>query len=520
MDFVETNSEDYEDHVVLIACRNTEINQQLDADIPVYVNALSDNDTFTVYARQIVRKYLWRLFVRKGYTTDHGFYIPLQFCRSRRQNCNEQQDGQKKVSLQTENFDSTSPIVSQDPIKSTRNGVVKKASKCKKISILEDEEEEEEEEEKKKKDQLKSIPIKSTHAIKDNEQSEANEISSEEDSESIDEEEEEKQKNQAIMKKTTQKDTLIKRKLLIQTDNLRMKSPASGQGLIDSSSESTVKKSQEKRDSALFENFQKSIEKRSKNTSIPLIPTSDEEDTNNSKEEKERENDHESYDSNNNSPLSHFSTKYRNEMESDNPGSPQKVSFSFCEGKILELQEKIDNLQKENQDLRTAMEKTKILYKKAQEKLSSCFIIQQQMKEFLNDEENQSNLQDYSSMFKSEMNCFNSIRTSTPSDCTTSKNSKRSAKDSGFGEIAKVEKKLKTSEEPQKTIKIIFDKKIPHLPNSSGKRFGTKITPIDSTESMMHLRHSYSIPHEEWKALLKQTSESLFCKKLLEALYP
>uniref|UniRef100_A0ABD2XRC6 BEN domain-containing protein n=1 Tax=Trichogramma kaykai TaxID=54128 RepID=A0ABD2XRC6_9HYME len=430
MDFVETNSEDYEDHVVLIACRNTEINQQV-------------------------------LFVRSS--------LPIV--------CFVVQTWKKPSTKKKRKRQGKKSSKNQDPIKSTRNGVVKKASKCKKISILEDEEEEEEEEEKKKKDQL-------------------------------------------IMKKTTQKDTLIKRKLLIQTDNLRMKSPASGQGLIDSSSESTVKKSQEKRDSALFENFQKSIEKRSKNTSIPLIPTSDEEDTNNSKEEKERENDHESYDSNNNSPLSHFSTKYRNEMESDNPGSPQKVSFSFCEGKILELQEKIDNLQKENQDLRTAMEKTKILYKKAQEKLSSCFIIQQQMKEFLNDEENQSNLQDYSSMFKSEMNCFNSIRTSTPSDCTTSKNSKRSAKDSGFGEIAKVEKKLKTSEEPQKTIKIIFDKKIPHLPNSSGKRFGTKITPIDSTESMMHLRHSYSIPHEEWKALLKQTSESLFCKKLLEALYP
>ncbi|CAB0041701.1 unnamed protein product [Trichogramma brassicae] len=37
---------------------------------------------------------------------------------------------------------------------------------------------------------------------------------------------------------------------------------------------------------------------------------------------------------------------------------------------------------------------------------------------------------------------------------------------------------------------------------------------------MSSLETSYSIPYDEWKSLLKQPSESLFCKKLLEALYP
>ncbi|KAL7304786.1 hypothetical protein TKK_0003012 [Trichogramma kaykai] len=379
---------------------------------------------------------------------------------------------------------------------------------------------------------------KSTHAIEVDKQSEENEISSEEDSESTDEEEGEKKTEEPrriivfylslifffqlqVKKKTTQKETLLKRKLLLQTENLKMKTPTSGKGLKNSSSGSTVNEGQEKRDSKLFENFQQSIQRRSKNTSIPSITTSHQEDMNRSEEEKERENDDGSYNnSNDNSPFSHFSTKNQNDEESDDAKSPRRVSFFFHEGKILQLQQKIDNLQYENQELRTTIEKTNNLYKKAQEKLCSYLLVHQRMKEILQDEESESNLQDYSSMYDGENNGFNSMETSTPSNSTTSKNSKRSAKDSGLGEIEKVEKKLKTSEEPQKIIKIIFDRKIPHLPDSSGKSFGTKFTLSDSTESMIHLRYSYSIQHEEWKSLLKQPSESLFCKKLLEALYP
>uniref|UniRef100_A0ABD2W517 DNA 3'-5' helicase n=1 Tax=Trichogramma kaykai TaxID=54128 RepID=A0ABD2W517_9HYME len=79
MDFVEDNSADYRDHIVLVKSYNMDHDQQLDAHVPVYVNTLSENDNFTSYARRIVRKFLWRLFVRESVARN----IPLLQLRKR-----------------------------------------------------------------------------------------------------------------------------------------------------------------------------------------------------------------------------------------------------------------------------------------------------------------------------------------------------------------------------------------------------------------------------------------------------
>ncbi|KAL7289963.1 hypothetical protein TKK_0015696 [Trichogramma kaykai] len=98
-----------------------------------------------------------------------------------------------------------------------------------------------------------------------------------------------------------------------------------------------------------------------------------------------------------------------------NSGSLRGDSLSYYERKIRDLEDKLSDCRRENEDLHRIIEKNNLLYKKSQEKIRSCITINQQLKRILSGEEIDVGSRDYSSITDEKFGSVNSIVSSTPS---------------------------------------------------------------------------------------------------------
>ncbi|KAL7290769.1 hypothetical protein TKK_0015516 [Trichogramma kaykai] len=386
-----------------------------------------------------------------------------------------------------------------------------------------------------------------------------------------------KKKKQAKTKQNqdqqNQKSIIAKKKLLIENDNLKFNSVNAEQSKVNSSDQSTVNKEQNKANdggknkSSSADSFQKCEDSfpkalestfplsqgRIKNKNSLLHESSSDENEQHENEIKQnkrktkqvtKKNKKTTFDSLisssssesvehsiNNSPpesqrISLQKLKGQNDLcQNDdiidspvttkfidtekNSGSLRGDSLSYYERKIRDLEDKLSDCRRENEDLHRIIEKNNLLYKKSQEKIRSCITINQQLKRILSGEEIDVDSRDYSSITDEKFGSVNSIVSSTPSSHPTSGRSKRSGKDSG----------MEDCEPPSKKRKIIFDKKVPHLPDKYNTKFGTKTQDPDSKVTTIYLRHNYSMKYDDWTIIMKSRTESIFCKKILEHFY-